>query len=320
MSRLSYKLICLLLTLVGGIAVTQLKRSLFSVNTSSMAADTEGAVKANPPPSTVDPERPADFFIAENPWMHDGYTIEKNSRKAPRDDGDGPTATPARADVHYVVVKKAGKVLGRFDANVYFGLGNSADFALFPFLGGKTQQLFISQDVPRGGCQWIVSLSPRYRIIFDGSKYGVGREGYDLATKDLDGDGVYEVIAPITDFYDLQDKMSISAIPLPDIIFKFDPRKKMYRPANSLFRDYVFQQLVTVPKVADSKAQDFQHRSAVISNLLIHVYADDEKTGWNLYDRTYSLDDKKEMRRRIKALLRNQPVYKFIYNHRGRKS
>lgn len=312
MRRLSYKIICVLLGFVTGIAATQVERYLFSTNISSVASDVDGAAEENQPrPPTVDLERPALFFMDEDLWTHDGYTIERKSRKAPMDNGDERITTPAWVDVHYVVVKKAGKILGRFDANVYFGLGNVADFALFPFLGGKTQQLFISQDVSRGGCQWIVSLSPRFRIIFDGNKYAVGREGYDLATKDLDGDGVYEVIAPITDFYDLQDKMSISAIPLPDIIFKFDPTKKKYLPANSLFKDYVFRELVDVPEVTDSKDLNFPHRSAVISNLLIYVYAGDEKKGWDFYNRSYRLDDKEELRRRIKALLRNQPVYKF---------
>jgi hypothetical protein len=161
-------------------------------------------------------------------------------------------------------------------------------------------------------------LSPHFRIIFDGSKYSVGREGYDLAVKDLDRDGVYEVIAPITDFYDLHDTMSISDIPLPEIIFKFDPRKETYVPANSLFRDYVFQGLVEVPKVTESKALNFQHRSAVISNLLIHIYADDEKAGWDFFNRSYELDDKEEFRRRIKTILRKQPIYKLICNPRRR--
>jgi hypothetical protein len=320
MRRLGHKIFCIVLAFVTGITVPQVKRGLFAGANSPIAADADGAVEESPhTPTTVDLERPADFFIAANPWTHDGYTIERESRKAPIDNGEGPTASPARVEVHFVVVKKAGKVLGRFDADVYFGLGNSADFALFPFLGDKTQQLFISQDVPRGGCQWIVSLSPRFRIIFDGSKFAVGREGYDLAANDLDHDGVYEVTAPITDFYDLQDKMSISDIPLPAIIFKFDPTKETYLPANSLFRDYVFQGLVEVPKVTDSSASYFQHRSAVISNLLTYIYAEDEKAGWDFFNRSYKLDDKKEIRRRIKALLHNQPVYKFIYNHRRPK-
>jgi hypothetical protein len=326
MLRLSYKLICVLLTFTGGVTATQLKRSSFAASASAAAAlidaapqESHPAPKEGAPTSDTDAERPADYLIAENKWTYEGFTIENQARKAPVDDGQKPKASPLWVNVNYVVVKKAGKILGRFDADVYFGLGNSASFGMFPFLGGGKQQLFISQGVPRGGCQWVVNLSPGFRIIFDGAKYAVGREGDDLAARDLDRDGVYEVIVPITDFYALQDKMSISDIPLPEIIFKFDPIKEAYLPANSLFRDYVSHGLVDVPKVMDARDLNFPHRSAVISNLLIYVYAGDERAGWDVYDMSYSLDDKEEVRRRIKSILRNQPVYKFIYNHHREK-
>lgn len=325
MRKLSYKIICVLLAFTTGISLTQIKRALFAANASAVTAVTDAAPREsqpapeeNHPTANNDPERPADFLIAENQWTHDGYTFEKRSRKASLDAGYGPKASPKWVDVNYVVVKKAGKVLGRFDADVYFGLGNSADFGLFPFLGSKTQELFISQDVPRGGCQWVVSLSPRFRIIFDGAKYMVGREGYDLSATDVDGDGVNEIAAPITDFYSFHDKLSMSQVPLPTIIFKYDSNKKEYLPANHLFQTY---SLVEATERDELSSPDRTlTRATVLHRLLVYVYAGREKEAWEFYDRAYKFEDKSEIRRRVKSILRKQPVYKFIYNDRPRKS
>jgi hypothetical protein len=214
-------------------------------------------------------------------------------------------------------VKKGSMVLAKFDADVYFGLGNSADFGLFPFLGGNSQQLFISQDVPKGGCQWIASLVPTFRIIFDGQEYAVGREGPDMSAVDLDNDGVYEITAPITDFYELQDNLSMSDIPLPTIIFKYNAEKRKYLPANPLFWNRLQQEVDDLRNI--NTLDEFHQKAGVLDELLTYVYAGKEEMGWKFFDRSYTLEDKAEIRRRVKAILLRQPVYKFIYNHAGYK-
>jgi hypothetical protein len=264
-------------------------------------------------------ERPADFFVGQDRSAYQGHTIQRRLRKALLEYPDSDSSTKQWVDVAYVNVKKAGKVAGTFDANIYFGLGNSADFGFFPFLGGATKQLFISQDVPRGGRQWIVSLSPRFKVIFSGHELAVGREASDLGAIDLDNDGVYEVIAPITDFYAFQDKMSMSNIPLPDIIFKYRPTKEKYLPANSIFKNYLLEGLVEVPRPDRTLQNEFEHRSASLSNLLTYIYLGEEKQGWDFYDKHYELDDKEEIRRRVKEILRDQPVYNLTYNPGKRK-
>jgi hypothetical protein len=162
-------------------------------------------------------------------------------------------------------------------------------------------------------------LSPRFRVIFDGQAVGVGREGFDLSAQDLDEDGVYEIIAPITDFYQLEDRLYIAAIALPDIIFKFDRAKQRYLPANPIFKNRVFERLGQVPHLDDTDALNFEHRSVALSNLLIHVYAGKQKRGWEAYEKDYKLKDKIEFKRRIKAILKDQPVYKLIYERYQRR-
>ena len=135
---------------------------------------------------------------------------------------------------------------------------------------------------------------------------------------DLDGDGVKEISAPITDFYSFHDKVSMSQVPLPTIIFKYDPANGEYLPANVHFLTYSLDEANERDEL-DSTDPTFV-RATVLHRLLVYVYAGREKEAWEFYDRTYKLDDKEEIRRRVKSILRNQPVYKFIYNHRRRKS
>ena len=51
-----------------------------------------------------------------------------------------------------------------------------------------------------------------------------------------------------------------------------------------------------------------------LETLLALIYVGKQSEAWELYNRSYSLDDKEEIRRRVKTILNRQPVYKFIYN------
>ena len=130
---------------------------------------------------------------------------------------------------------------------------------------------------------------------------------------DLDADGVYEITVPITDFYDLQDKMSMSQIPLPEIVFKYDPHKRKYLPANPVFSDYSLREAGTIDEDVSGNDQ-FALRAAVLDKLLAYTYVGKQKQAWDFYDKSYKLSDKEEIRHRVNAILIRQPVYKFIYN------
>jgi hypothetical protein len=265
-------------------------------------------------------QSPADFFVGQERSGYQGYTIERRLRKVLLDPGGYGNSAGLWIDVAYINLRNENKFVKAFDADVYFGAGNSADFGFFPFLGDGNKQLFISQDIARGGCQWVVSLSPRFRVIFDGQDWSVGREATDLYTVDLDHDGVKEIVAPITDFYVLHDKMGMAAIPLPDIIFKYDQMKRKYLPANPIFKQHALKNLVQVAELEKSVPNNELHVSEVLSNLLTYIYAGEEKQGWHFYDHNYRLDDKEEIRSRVKKILREQPVYNLIYRREKRKS
>lgn len=259
----------------------------------------------------------SDVLSDDDTLSYNGYIVKKSHKKVRYDYPPEARSQSSRIDVSYVVLKHRGKVLVTFDDDIYSGMGNSTSFGLFSLLPGPTKQLVVSQDIFRGGTQWVVNLSPRHRIIFDGPKWRVGREGDDMTIVDLDHDGVFEIIVPITDFYAFQDKLPIARIPLPEIIFKYDGRATVYAPANSLFESYLVDSTneLRVEKTID----EFDQRALVLQKLLTLIYVGKQKQAWDVYDRSYVLDDKEEIRRRVKAILIKQPVYKFIYNSRSRK-
>jgi hypothetical protein len=257
-------------------------------------------------------QSPAHFFENQDRSESQGYVVRKLSRKA-LDEYPSESGVQARwVDVFYVAIEKDGKRLRKFDADIYFGLGNSADFGYFPFLGGDSQQLFISQDVPRGGCQWIVSLSPRFRTIFDGDEYGVGREGSDFGAIDLNKDGIYEITAPITSFYGFAS-LSPAATPLPTIVFKYDAKTERYLPANPEFQGYVLKDLDKQNELLRTAEDPMNHLSDIMSITLDYIFAGEERKAWTFFDESYKLADKKAIKAKIKAEIRNHPVYRFVY-------
>ena len=258
--------------------------------------------------------RITDAFVKGDKLNYKSYLMQERYKKVKLDYPREMKAPPLWVEVSYAVITRKRRFIAKFDGGIYFGDGNSTRFGLWSFLGDKTKQLVVSQDIFRGGTQWVASLSPHFHIIFDGPAWGVGREADDMGVIDLDGDGVYEITVPITDFYELQDKLSISQIPLPEIMFKYDPLKGKYLPANPLFPRYLIKGIGTAEEEVSGNDQ-FAIRSAVLDKLLTYIYVGREREAWAFYDRAYTLDDREEIKRRVKSILRKQPVYKFIYNH-----
>lgn len=258
-----------------------------------------------------------DVLSDDDTLSYTGYVVEKRHKKVRYDYPAEIRSQPSWIDMSYAVLKRQGNVLVTFDDGIYFGMGNNTRFGLFSFLPGPTKQLVVSQDIFRGGTQWVVNLSPQPRIIFDGPKWGVGREGDDMTIVDFGHDGVFEIIVPITDFYEFQDKLPIARIPLPGIIFKYDRRLMKYVPANPDFEGYALRGIgdLDIGKTID----EFDQRAMALEKLLTFIYVGKQKQAWDLYDRSYKLSDKEEIRHRVKAILIKQPVYKFIYNPRSRK-
>ena len=245
----------------------------------------------------------ADLLRSEqNVALFNGYLIEKRHRN-----GDDSFF----GIQEYVSISKNGMKPLIFDAKIDHPQGNSADFEWVSLLGSSAHQLAISQEVGRGGAQWIVDLSAKPRVIFDGEAWRVGRESGDCEIEDLDGDGIFEIIVPITDFYSFMDKMAVSNVPLPMITFKYDSQRRLYFPANHLLSLHETKS----PEIVRD-GNDLYFRSCVLDHMLTLIYNGERHQAWQYFNMTYDLSDKKEMEQRIKNILIQQPVYKYIYKKR----
>jgi len=244
-----------------------------------------------------EPQQLIDIFSGED-ISYNGYEMRQLTKKI-------NVETHRKVEVSYAVLMKNDRTLLTFDG-VYFGLGNSTEFGLFELLGNGSQQFIVSQTVPRGGRHWVVSVSPEVRVLFDSWDYGVGREEFYVI--DLDKDGIYEISLPVTAFYEMQDKMSIAEIPLPEIIFKYDPKVRKYLPANHLFRAYALRDIES--DIERLTNEDGNYLSKRLDILLRYVYAREVMKGWAFFEREYRRPDKEEIKARIISALKSAPVYR----------
>jgi len=208
----------------------------------------------------------------------------------------------------YVVIKKNERVLAKFGGPIYDPL-TATDIGLFPLLGGKSKQLIISQTVPRGGRHWIVELAANPKVLFDSGDYEVGRE--EVWTVDLDGDGVYEIWLFVTSFYGAFNQLSVSATPLPTVVFKYDKRAGRYLPANHRYRDFLLKGIETeiseLPTVVGER-----YLARRLDVLLRLLYAGKEKEGWEFFEKAYTLPDADRIKAIVNEEIREAPAYKFI--------
>jgi hypothetical protein len=283
----------------------------FSCYPEASSQTTEPVAQASPSqtPRSLEPEHLFDIFDEYSEGLiHHGYEVrtlkEKMNYQYERENGE-QISIPSK--VSYVVVKRNGRVVAKFDGPVH-PVGNTAELGLFDLLGDKSEQLIIAMTVPRGGRHVVVSLQPEFRVLFDTDEYGVGREEFYVI--DIDKDGIHEISLPVTAFYTMQDKMYIGEIPLPEIVFKYSSEKKKYFPANSYYADYALRGIDDEKRPLNDKDNYLSRRLRI---LLSYIYAGKETEGWMFFDNAYQRPDKQEMRLRIQSILNDQPVYKYLY-------
>ena len=268
----------------------------------------------SPTPDQENPKQLEDIFVDDGRLSYSGYDVLRLKKKIKYEYPDERGKTKSNLiEVSYAVVKRNNRRLAKFEG-VYFIEGNATDFGLFSLLGGNSKQLIVSQTVPRGGRHWVASFSPDFHVLFDSGDYGVGREEFNVI--DIDKDGVYELSLPVTAFYMMQDKMYIAEIPLPEVIFKYDPKAKKYFPAMALFEDYALRGIENDIKTLNQSGES-NYLSKRLGIFLRYIYAEKENEAWAFFDREYEFPDKEEMKSRIQAILKDEGVYKYIHRKRA---
>jgi len=261
--------------------------------------------------SVEEPKQIDSIFVGKDSLTYNGYDVVKLKKKVKLEHPPEMKSKPELVEVSYAVLKKKNKVLDTFDG-VYFGAGNATDFGLFPFLNKETKQLAVSQTIPRGGRHWVVDLSSEARVIFDSKDYSVGREEFNVI--DIDKDGIYEISLPLTEFY-MFENMSMSETPLPIIIFKYNEKARKYLPANRIFQNYLLTGIEDEVEKLNSNGES-NYLSDRLDIVLRYVYAGKEEEAWTFFDKQYKLPNKEEIKSKIKTNLKNETVYKNIYENR----
>lgn len=247
----------------------------------------------------------ADIIDRVEKLAYKDYEIEPRKRTAPI------RVYPTPVEVSYVIVRHKRRVIARFDADIYFSLGNSAQAGMFPLLGTDRKQLIVSQDVFRTGVQWVADFSKEFKIIFDGQKFRVGREANDMMISDLDSDGIHEITVPITAFYGFEKwRLTTSETPLPDIIFKYDPRRREYLPANPQFKKCLLKKIGEAEQRIGSKED--QRLGAIMSVTLDYIFAGEEQRGWKFFEEKCKLPDRSRIRLDMQKELNRHPVYRYL--------
>ena len=219
---------------------------------------------------------------------------------------------PKLVDITYGGLARKGQMVSKFDGfkGNYHPLGSAVDFGLLSLLNNGSKQLIVEQTQWRAWAHWIVDLSSHHRVIFDGPKWGVGRE---LLYGDLDGDGVYEISQAVPAFVFFEN-LSNATSHLVDIVFKYDPQKGEYLPTNQIFAGKTLGPIESEAKNLNRSDQR-SFGSQMLEIMLRYIYAGRKKEAWSFYDRAYPFADKVELKVKIEKTLKNEAVYRFIYSN-----
>lgn len=243
-------------------------------------------------------------FIEGNRLSYRGYQAAKLHKKVRIED------FPKSVEITYAHVTRNGRTLSKFDGfeGGYHPLGSAIDFGLFPFLNNGSKQLVVEQTQLRNWAHWIIKFSPCYRVVFDGNKWGVGRE---LMYADVDGDGVYEISQAVQAFVFFENLTNGSSH-LVDVVFKYDRDRMEYLPANQVIEA---KTLGPIEDEAKDLKRDDERTFApqVLLIMLRYIYAGREKEAWSFYDREYNFGNKSSLKAKIERALKDEPVHRFIY-------
>ena len=243
-----------------------------------------------------------------------GYEVAKRVRKV------RAGSSEYEADIEYAVLMKNHRVVATFDGDP--GWRSEIRFALSPLLSGGSRQLVVEQTSNRFWRYWVVSLSPDFEVIYDSDEYGMI---YELKTADPDGDGVRELVQSLGAFwfFSLPENARATLNNInstrPEIIFRYDPARRKYVPANREFQALMLEDLAARAERARGLSGAGPCFPAVLDVLLRYVYAGREDEGWAFFEAEYHAPDKDEVRAEVKKTLGRDPVRAATYDAAPRR-
>lgn len=315
-------LICVMLLNIGWVSFTR--------KPSSAAAGLPKVIAVAPTPAPVvvssqtqaanDSTLPLFEGAAEPQRLTYGAYVVSRQTKQFRDEG-----MTQPVELSYAVLTRQGKQVLKLDG-INHPYGNEAKFGFFQLFKEQPQHLIVEQSTHRWERSWIVQLAP-LRVIYDNAWYEVGS---NLVVKDLDQDGIPELIQRHQQFWFFQfADPATGAIPtsfyntnspFTDIVFAYNSQARKYEPANPHFKEYVFAALPSLEQriEAQGRSNSFNEYllGLVFERTLLLLFAGEEKQAWQGFREHCLWDNCAAIEQRFKLKLKDDPVYLFFAKHR----
>lgn len=301
--------ICLTLVAILLLVGSACRKPVASVpaNSPGPEANVKVPVPATPAPIPT-PESVAsevEPVLGTDPIEYEGYRVTREVKTA------RAVATHEDTETEFGVLKFGPKTVMRFDADTFGVTGNQIEFAMFPFLSPNRKQLFVERTGYREWEQWIVDLTPRFRVVYHSTDYGFWG---GMQVTDIDHDGVYELLTRVTKYYMFAD-LPHGGSPDVTAILKYDRGLKRYLPGNYQFPTAAIEGIQE--NIASLHAKSgIDYREQVLTILLTYLYAGKESEGWEFFEKEYTKPDKTELRRKIRQKLAREPVFQYLHSHR----
>jgi hypothetical protein len=265
-----------------------------------------------------------DLFVPKDQkrFSYNGYTLIKTVKKVwvKEERRDAPIEVP------HSVLKRAGKTIKKFEFNDFSF--TSPDFGWLNSSAHPAKHILVGQTEPRSGRFWVIRLAPYYRVLFDTNNFAGSRQ--ELWVEDIDKDGMNELKVVTYGSISIGLSYNLLCTPQPLVIFKYDKRADRYLPANHLLESYAlggieeriaqFQPAFEKLSFTDNQAmQECVDLRFFTELFLDFIYAGKEHEAWAFFDKYYNLPDRNTRKASIKADLRRDPIYRFIYRKRTKQ-
>lgn len=306
------------IVLVGVVACTtrSQKRSQPAAQNANQSSS-DAAIEVSPSDTDSSSDDPcsemfSSLFMAADSISYEGYEIVRLHKNI------HDQSSKSNIQVSYAVLKSGGREIMKFEGTSS-GVGNETEFGFASLLGGDTKQLIVSQTIPRNGRHWVVDLGSEAVVVFDSKDWGLGQE--DVCTHDFDGDGIVELSLTIERFCGI-GTMSIDECPLVSVVFKYDSAARKYMPDPSALSHLLDGISEDATKVGSAEQPSQSEKGSYLAErldiFLRYVYGGQEREGWSYFDKSYKLQDKTEIERKIRVTLEQEPIYRFLFGKKSR--
>jgi hypothetical protein len=181
---------------------------------------------------------------------------------------------------------------------------------------GGNRELIITQFSGGAHCceyNWIYEFSEEPHEIFN--SFSFGSLGFMAPPEDLNGDGNKELILQNLTFSYFY-RCCYAASPFNSIILEYNSKKNRYVVQNLKFKDYLLagsdgsielsEDFISgIDPTAEPEDADpgGYFLGAIVSEVLVFLYAGEEEAAWKIFDTHYTLSDREEVKRLIKEKL-----------------